>query len=76
MTMAVQIARLYHSAEDFRGLPVKTAANGQSIYLADIADVEVGAKNEDSAYQRNGRESLGIGIVAQSTANPWRWPRA
>ncbi|MDX7699254.1 efflux RND transporter permease subunit, partial [Aeromonas caviae] len=31
---------------------------------------EVGAKNEDSAYQRNGRESLGIGIVAQSTANP------
>lgn len=44
MTMAVQIARLYHSAEDFRGLPVKTAVNGQSIYLADIADVEVGAK--------------------------------
>ena len=70
MTMAVQIARLYHSAEDFRALPVKTATNGQSIYLADIADVEVGAKNEDSAYQRNGRESLGIGIVAQSTANP------
>lgn len=70
MTMAVQIARLYHSAEDFRSLPVTTAANGESIYLADIADVEVGAKNEDSAYQRNGRESLGIGIVAQSTANP------
>ena len=42
MTMAVQIARLYHSAEDFRSLPVTTAANGQSIYLADIADVEVG----------------------------------
>ena len=70
MTMAVQIARLYHSAEDFRSLPVTTAVNGESIYLADIADVEVGAKNEDSAYQRNGRESLGIGIVAQSTANP------
>ncbi len=70
MTMAVQIARLYHSAEDFRSLPVTTAANGESIYLADIADVEVGAKNEDSAYQRNGRESLGIGLVAQSTANP------
>ncbi|MFM9798520.1 efflux RND transporter permease subunit [Aeromonas dhakensis] len=70
MTMAVQIARLYHTAADFQALQVRTAANGQSIYLADIADVEVGAKNEDSAYQRNGRESLGIGIVAQSTANP------
>ncbi|HHQ4575799.1 TPA: efflux RND transporter permease subunit, partial [Aeromonas hydrophila] len=70
MTMAVQIARLYHTAADFQALQVRTATNGQSIYLADIADVEVGAKNEDSAYQRNGRESLGIGIVAQSTANP------
>ena len=70
MTMAVQIARLYHTAEDFQQLQVTTAANGQSVYLADIADVEVGAKNEDSAYQRNGKESLGIGIVAQSTANP------
>ncbi|MGN4963617.1 efflux RND transporter permease subunit [Aeromonas dhakensis] len=70
MTMAVQIARLYHTAADFQALQVRAAANGQSIYLADIADVEVGAKNEDSAYQRNGRESLGIGIVAQSTANP------
>lgn len=70
MTMAVQIARLYHTAADFQALQVRSADNGQSIYLADIADVEVGAKNEDSAYQRNGRESLGIGIVAQSTANP------
>ena len=31
-------------------------------------------QNEDSAYQRNGRESLGIGIVAQSTANPGGGP--
>ncbi|MGL4504397.1 MAG: efflux RND transporter permease subunit, partial [Aeromonas sobria] len=70
MTMAVQIARLYHTAEDFQQLQIRAAANGQSVYLADIADVAVGAKNEDSAYQRNGKESLGIGIVAQSTANP------
>ena len=59
MTMAVQIARLYHTAADFQALQVRTAANGQSIYLADIADVEVGAKNEDSAYQRNGTRAWG-----------------
>ena len=44
MTMAVQIARLYHTAADFQALQVRTAANGQSIYLADIADI--GAMNE------------------------------
>ena len=70
MTVAVQIARLYHTAADFRRLQVTTASNGQPIYLADIAEVDVGAKNEDSAYQRNGRESLGIGVIPQSTANP------
>ncbi len=46
MTMAVQIARLYHTAADFQALQVRTAANGQSIYLADIADVEVGPRTK------------------------------
>lgn len=70
MTVAVQIERLYHTPEDFRALQVSIGADGHPIYLGDIAEVDEGAKNEDSAYQRNGKESLGLGIVAQSTANP------
>ena len=76
MTMAVQIARLYHSAEDFRTLPVKTATNGQSIYLADIADVEVGPRTKTAPISATAARAWGLASVAQSTANPWRWPRA
>jgi hypothetical protein len=35
-----------------------------------VADIEIGGKNESSAYQRDGEVSIGIGIVAQATANP------
>lgn len=70
MTVSVQIERLYHTPEDFRALQISLGKDGRPIYLGDIADVNEGAKNEDSAYQRNGKESLGLGIIAQSTANP------
>ncbi|MFR9721333.1 efflux RND transporter permease subunit [Aeromonas diversa] len=70
MTMAVQIERLYKTPEDFRALQISLGKGGQPIYLGDIAQIETGARNEDSAYHRNGKESLGLGIVAQSTANP------
>ncbi|MDO2946905.1 efflux RND transporter permease subunit [Aeromonas simiae] len=70
MTVSVQIERLYHTPEDFRALQITLGKDGRPIYLGDIADVNEGAKNEDSAYQRNGKESLGLGIIAQSTANP------
>lgn len=70
MVFPVQLQRPYQDAASFRRLPVRTLSGGQTIYLGDVADVEVGAKNELSAYQRNGQVSIGIGIIPQSTANP------
>lgn len=70
MVFPVQLARNYQDGASFRRLPLRTLENGQTLYLGDVADVEVGAKNELSAYQRNGEVSIGIGIIPQSTANP------
>ena len=70
MTMAVQIARLYHSAEDFRTLPVKTATNGQSIYLADIADVEVGPRTKTAPISATAARAWGLA----SSLNPQPTP--
>ncbi|MFB0954635.1 MAG: efflux RND transporter permease subunit, partial [Aeromonadaceae bacterium] len=70
MVFPVQLQRPYQDAASFRRLPVRTLSGGQTIYLGDVADVEVGAKNELSAYQLNGQVSIGIGIIPQSTANP------
>lgn len=70
MVYPVQLAREYQTEEAFRRLPILTRSDGQLIRLGDIADIEPGAKNELSAYQRNGAVSLGLGIIPQSTANP------
>ena len=70
MVFPVQLPRLFRDADSFRQLRIRTLADGRTLTLADIADIEPGAKNEQSAYQRNGVVSIGLGIIPQVTANP------
>ncbi|WP_318458991.1 multidrug efflux RND transporter permease subunit [Photobacterium leiognathi] len=68
--MAVRTARLYRDANDFKYLVVRTTENGTPIYLKDVADVAVGAENENSTFKSNGVVNLSLGIVTMSDANP------
>lgn len=68
--MSVRTKRLYYTPEDFNYLVVRTASDGTPIYLKDVADVEVGAENENSTFKSDGIVNLSLGIVAQSDANP------
>ncbi|MDD8058783.1 MULTISPECIES: multidrug efflux RND transporter permease subunit [Shewanella] len=68
--MSVRTKRLYFSPEDFEYLVVHTASDGTAIYLKDVANVFIGAENEDSTFKSNGIVNLSLGIVPQSDANP------
>ncbi|MCL1112410.1 multidrug efflux RND transporter permease subunit [Shewanella basaltis] len=68
--MAVRTKRLYFSPEDFNYLVVHTAEDGSPIYLKDVANVFIGAENENSTFKSNGIVNLSLGIVPQSDANP------
>lgn len=68
--MSVRTARLYYEPEDFDYLVVRRASDGTPVYLKDVADVYIGAENENSTYKSNGVVNLSLGIVAQSDANP------
>lgn len=68
--MAVRTARLYVQPEDFNYLVVRTGKDGTPIYLKDVAEVTVGAENENSAFKSNGVVNLSLGIIPQSDANP------
>ncbi len=67
--MTVRTARLYLSPEQFDYLQV-SSANGSPVYLKDVAEVFVGAENENSTFKSNGIVNLSLGIVPQSDANP------
>ena len=68
--MAVRTARLYSQPRDFDYLVVRTASDGTPIYLKDVAQVYIGAENENSSFKSDGINNLSLGIVPQSDANP------
>lgn len=55
--MTVRTARLYLSPEQFDYLQV-SSANGSPVYLKDVAEVFVGAENENSTFKSNGIVNL------------------
>lgn len=73
-TMSVRTARLYRTAEDFSYLMVRHTEDGTPIYLKDVADVAIGAQNEDATFKSNGVSSLSLGIVPMSDANRCKPP--
>lgn len=69
-TMSVRTARLYRNADDFQYLMVRKAADGTPIYLKDVADVAIGAQNENATFKNNGVANLSLGMVTMTDANP------
>ncbi|WP_022941556.1 multidrug efflux RND transporter permease subunit [Psychromonas hadalis] len=68
--MSVRTARLYDKPSDFDYLVVRRASDGTPIYLKDVAQVFIGAENENSSFKSNGEVNLSLGIIPQSDANP------
>ncbi len=69
IVMSVRTARSYKTETDFQYLVVKRV-NGTPIYLKDVADVFIGAENENSMYKTDGVVNVSMGVVPQSDANP------
>ncbi|KEY91714.1 membrane protein [Candidatus Photodesmus blepharus] len=67
--MPVRVARSYHNVQDFENLVIKRI-NDTPIYLKNIADIYVGAKDDGSIFKSDGTVSVSMGIMTQSDANP------
>nr|WP_276606766.1 efflux RND transporter permease subunit [Vibrio breoganii] len=69
LNVVVRLERLYQKAEDFEQLQI-AEKDGESVLLKDIANVYIGAKKETTTFKANNVDSMGLGIVAMSQANP------
>lgn len=49
-------------AEQFANIVLKTGTDGQVIYLKDVGQTELGAKNQDIASTRDGKPSAGLAM--------------
>ena len=57
------------SPEQFRQVVVARGTGGAQVLLGEVARVEIGAEDTRGGYRINGRPSIGLGILRQSTAN-------
>jgi multidrug efflux pump len=66
--LTVKTASRLSTPEEFRAIVVSTRS-GYPVRLGEFARVEVGAEDERGEMRNNGRTSVGLGILRQSTAN-------
>ena len=57
------------TVEEFENIILKSTANGDFVYLKDVARIELGAENYQSYNTINGYPSAGLGISLSSGAN-------
>ncbi|MGR5260433.1 efflux RND transporter permease subunit [Vibrio astriarenae] len=69
LNVVVRLERLYQKVTDFEQLQI-VEKDGESVLLKDIANLYVGAKKETTTFKANNVDSMGLGIVAMSQANP------
>lgn len=69
LIFTARIDRPFKTPEEFANLVVKKGDDGVVIRLGDVARVEFGAEEDRSIFRGNGQDTIGIGIVKQSTAN-------
>ncbi len=55
--------------QEFSQVVIRTA-NGASVRVADVARVQIDSAEERSSVRLNGRDSVGVGVIRQATANP------
>ncbi len=65
----VRVLRDYDSPEDFRELVISQGEDGHIIRLGEVARVEVAPRSDRRIFRTNGENSVGMGIVKQTTAN-------
>jgi multidrug efflux pump len=69
LIFTARIERPFRTPEEFANLVVFKGQDGVVVRLGDVARVEFGAEEDRTLFRGNGRDTVGLGIVKQSTAN-------
>lgn len=72
----VRVARSFLTPQDFANLTIKASADGYLVKLGEIAQVELGAEDDEAEFRGDGVNMIGLGISKQSKANTLEVARA
>ena len=66
---SIRVDRSYLSEQDFAEMVINHAGNKTVVRLGDVAEVFVGAQDDENMFRGNGKNMVGLGVIKQSTAN-------
>ena len=66
---SLKLSATLNSVEEFENIIVKKYPDGTIIKLEDIALVKLEPREDDTIMRYNGKQSLAVGLIKQSTAN-------
>ncbi|RHW77440.1 efflux RND transporter permease subunit [Colwellia sp. RSH04] len=66
---SIRVERSYLTEQDFAEMVITRSKDNSLVRLGDVAQVFVGAQDDENMFRGNGKNMVGLGVIKQSKAN-------
>lgn len=66
---SIRVERSYLSEQDFANMVIARSENNSLVRLGDVAEVFIGAQDDENMFRGNGKNMVGLGVIKQSKGN-------
>ena len=66
---SIRVERSYLTEQDFANMVINHSESKSVVRLGDVAEVFIGAQNDENMFRGNGKNMVGLGVIKQSKAN-------
>lgn len=66
---SIRVERSYLTEQDFANMVISRSDDNALVRLGDVAQVFVGAQDDENMFRGNGKNMVGLGVIKQSKAN-------
>ncbi len=66
---SIRVERSYLTEQDFANMVINHSESKSVVRLGDVAEVFIGAQDDENMFRGNGKNMVGLGVIKQSKAN-------
>lgn len=66
---SIRVERSYLTVQDFANMVINHSESKSVVRLGDVAEVFIGAQDDENMFRGNGKNMVGLGVIKQSKAN-------
>jgi len=66
---SIRVERSYLSEQDFSNMVIDRSESNSLVRLGDVAEVFIGAQDDENMFRGNGKNMVGLGVIKQSKGN-------